>query len=562
MGDDGDLNPLSPWVEDTTTEAGWDAIRRSYAGGNRVEPLEQIIRLAKGHDVRSVVIERRYVDADWRSMHAKFYGSLFQRYAPTCHRLHLFSEMVSTGEDLHRYRDAYKGFTIMRPIPSHPVGRTMIKPPPGLSRATFCLAPETARPLGYPLLVEAMPFMSQDGEYMRCSHVVQWMVLHHAHLVRNFARRLPEEIQLRSQGGLVVGRQVPSGGLSLPQMLSSLHALGLSPDKVLLPPGGQEESRISGLFSLPATLCRYVNSQMPPIVISEDHAWVVVGYRNRGGGSAHDNTSLFVHDDMGGPYVEILDPWAKVRALEEARAAQAASACGEGVDASAATPGDDAAAGRTALARRERDKGVWSLAVPPLPQRVNLSADRAEFVGRVSLMRAAEQPPQSRRLLDARDEQRLTFRTYAIRSNEFKAALRNGACLRTSALTIGRPTGLGSYGWSRRSTDSGLRTPSSASWARRSSIPQRRMCCRPITASQRGLHERSSQSMCPAKPLSPVVRAFPTRRRSSLARTTSDPGPAQHPPFPPTTVRQSRAVRPTSLCSPKKRTNASTARGA
>ena len=72
------LDTTSAWVLDTTDESGWETIRRAYANGNRVEPLEQLIRLAKGHGVKSILVERRYVDPDWRSMCAKFYGSLFQ----------------------------------------------------------------------------------------------------------------------------------------------------------------------------------------------------------------------------------------------------------------------------------------------------------------------------------------------------------------------------------------------------------------------------------------------------------------------------------------------------
>lgn len=377
-GDDDD--PSSPLVEDTRTETGWDTIRRVYAGGHKVPVLERVIALAKQHGVRSVLIERRYFDPDWRSMYAKFYGSLYQPYSPTCHRLHLFSEVLEQPEDLHLHRQSYKGYTVLRSLPSHPVGRTMIRPPDDQPRSAFCLASETVRPLGYELQVEAMPFMSQDGEYMRCSHVVQWMALHHAHLLRRFARRLPEDVHLSSQGGLVVGRQVPSGGLSLAQMLGSLHALGVSPDLVSLTGGGQEESQRRGIFSLPATICRYVNSQMPPIVISANHAWVVVGYRNDGTGSTHDSTSFFVHDDMRGPYHEISNPWATGR-------------------------------------------DTWQLAVPPLPQRVNLSADRAELVGRVAFLRAVFQEGGSDWIRRAIDNDELTFRTYAIRANEFKAQL-------------------------------------------------------------------------------------------------------------------------------------------
>lgn len=376
--DFADDDPEAPWVEDTTTELGWDAIRWSYAAGRPVAPLDQIITLAKQHDVRSVLIERRYLDPDWRSMYTKFYGTLFEHHAPTCHRLHFFSETVTKFDDLLRYRDAYKGYTVMRPIPTHPVGRTMILPPPGVKRAAFCSAKEIVRPLGYPLEIEAMPFMSQDGEYMRCSHAVQWMVLYHAHLFRKLGRWLPDEIHTHSQNGLVVGRQVPSGGLSLSQMLNSLQAMGISADKLTLPRDGNGTSGASRLFSFTSTLCRYVNSQMPPIVVSNaGHAGVVVGYENVGERVTHDATTLFIHDDLRGPYVEVTDPLADV-------------------------------------------KRGWTLAVPPLPQRLYLSADRAEYFGRVSLSRALTNEPHS---IAVAGLAALSFRTYAIRSNEFKGDL-------------------------------------------------------------------------------------------------------------------------------------------
>jgi len=56
------------------------------------------------------------------------------------------------------------------------------------------------------------------------------------------------------------------------------NALGLSPGLVHLPPD-RAENDDAGMLTLGGILCRYVNSQAPPIVISQAHAWVVVGYR-------------------------------------------------------------------------------------------------------------------------------------------------------------------------------------------------------------------------------------------------------------------------------------------
>lgn len=56
-------------------EDGWDAIRQSYAPNRTNDPLEQIIKIAKQWCVKSVVIERRYIDLDYRSEHSRFYST-------------------------------------------------------------------------------------------------------------------------------------------------------------------------------------------------------------------------------------------------------------------------------------------------------------------------------------------------------------------------------------------------------------------------------------------------------------------------------------------------------
>ncbi len=353
----------------------------------------------------AVLVERRYVDPDYRSEHSRFYAATFREHPSFCDRLHFFTQDVPDDLNLSDLRNSYRGYSVMRPASSSPVGRTMLTPPAALDDACVCVATEEVHPFGYSLHVTAMPFISQDEQYIRCAHAAQWMVLYHAYLAHGLARRLPEDIHDASKNGRLVGRQVPAEGLSPSQILGGLQALQLSASMAALPWKSKDDSRKMD-NSLYAMLCRYVNSSMPPIVVTKAHAWVIVGYKQSGTGH-HDDTTLYRHDDSRGPYIEVVDPWNEAE---------------------------------------EHHKNWW-LAIPPMPQRIYLSAERAEPIARFWLREGLaalldrfgestaetllNQPiPQERfdtqrqaidKLMIRIGSGDVALRTYAIRSHLFKA---------------------------------------------------------------------------------------------------------------------------------------------
>src|SRR5947207_14263938 len=67
------------------------------------------------------------------------------------------------------------GYTVVRPIPSGPVGRSMIAPPKALRDATLTLAKDEVTLYGNRLTIEAAPFCQQDGDFLRCAHASAWM---------------------------------------------------------------------------------------------------------------------------------------------------------------------------------------------------------------------------------------------------------------------------------------------------------------------------------------------------------------------------------------------------
>lgn len=368
----------------TSDPATYEPLLNFYTGGRgRDLPLERVFEIARGHGVKSVVVERRYIDADWRSEHANFYGGTFRRYPSVCHRLHFFSADVPDDlEKLDDFQDAYRGYSVMRPLPFAPVGRTMIEPPEEVAGATHTACRETVHVFGWPLDIVSMPFISQDAQYLRCAHASIWMVLRYASVVHGLPVRMPEDIQEACAGGVVVGRQLPSAGLSVHQMLAGMSRLGLSPGKLEAPQSLTAGAPPLTLFGI---LCRYINSQLPPIVVSLSHAWVIVGWK-RVPSPGHPELTLWRHDDAAGPYIRIDDPWQEARPQHR----------------------------------------PWSAIITPLLQKMYIDAERAETTGKawfellrksaIGTFRRAEQA-------DAASE--LTYRAYAVRGTDYKSRLKD-----------------------------------------------------------------------------------------------------------------------------------------
>ena len=376
-----------PTVYDMSDPKAWDRLAADYANKGASGPLHRIFEIAKAHGVVCVVKEPRYIDADWRSQLARFYNGAFRRYPSVCHRLHFFTcEVDPAVADLSGMQDAYRGYTVLRPLPVAPVGRTMIAPPPELKDAVRCEGEESIDLFGWKFTIRSMPFISQDSQLLRCAHAALWMVLRHASLVHGQPRRLPTDVYEAALGGVVVGRQLPSDGLSAYQLLSAMSALGLSPTGKKLPETAADEAAAGGL-RLYAVLCRYINSRLPPVVISTTHAWVVVAY-DRTPSAGNAAVKLWRHDDARGPYLAVEDPW------------------------------------------NEPDEAhrPWLTAYLPLLPKAYLDAERAEAVGRVWVDLFSQSTQMAGSTLSEADtraapEERATLRTYLIEATSLKQGL-------------------------------------------------------------------------------------------------------------------------------------------
>lgn len=351
-------------------------------GGARPDVLANVLGHAYALGAQSAVLEYRYVDPDYRNEHSRFYSTTFRRYPAVAHRLHFFAEQIPatllSAEEFARFNDlGYLGYTVLRPLPGAPVGRTMLAVPQNMAPHVTCIADDKVNLLGEPLRVMAAPFVSQDAQMSVCAHATLWMIAYYHHLAFGGPRLLPGDI-----AGAVpddIGRGTPSMGLTLYQISVTASRLGypalvygLDP-----PPPGETVQRLA---------CRYLNSGIPVIVGGAEHVFVLAGYERLRPGQPDERIRFIRHDDEAGVYLAVdnflLDEYAP-----------------------------------------------WDYMIIPLPQKVYMPGEDAEKIGEAFLRQALDDStdPVSSDLRDrlANPARPLSFRSTVLQSNEFKTDLQN-----------------------------------------------------------------------------------------------------------------------------------------
>jgi hypothetical protein len=206
-----------------------------------------------------------------------------------------------------------------------------------------------------------------------------------------------------------LSRLVPSEGLTALQIMDLLRSFELAPrfynvkqlpSSTAHPPWAVRQSapRPANSGQHPGhwderiiqIACRYLNSGIPVLIGTLDHAFVLCGYRREPRGGGPDWIRFIRQDDQWGPYIEVSSVFAD------------------------ADPSGNPYA-------------PWQLMIAPLPDKLWLPAEPAEGSGGVRLeefaTRVAPVIPAARTLLDLIGAGRLTLRTYAAPSNEWKVAL-------------------------------------------------------------------------------------------------------------------------------------------
>ena len=352
----------------------WIDLMKRYGGMGPCGSLDKTFEMIGKAQATLALLERDYIDADYRDEFANFYAQTFRRLPDRCERLHFFSEDENGRQ--------YLGYLILRPILGRPVCRTMLTPPLGANADVSCIAASSSTPYGYAHTARGFPFISQDYQFGVCSHAALWMVAFYFHLAFSKPRYYLSDIASAAARHQDLLPSLPSDGLTLRQIMGVLHDLKMPPISYRI------DQRLPGKERVEEIASRYLNSRLPVLLLKDHHASVLIGY-----GTDEEGLYFVCHDDAKGPYL-------KVRDLHELRPAE------EYVEENGDGPG-------------------WEALLVPVPGRIYLTGEAAEYTARTVFDAEMGKQPSLSGLRDRWQADELRLRTYAIKLADYKRALRN-----------------------------------------------------------------------------------------------------------------------------------------
>lgn len=275
---------------------------------------------------QSVVEEPRYIDRDYVDDVALYYSRSLRTYPNYCKRLHFFCEPLSDEEFRSRICAAagdrqaiesaltrtYLGFVVVRPLPAHPIGRTVLSvhatSDPEFKRLFPCTRAYVVHLAGLSLEIAGLAFQQQDQGVSACAMTAIWSASHR--IAPQEDLRVPTAAEINQSASRYImtsGRTLPSDGLGLHQVCEAIRAIGLAP--AMIAPSGLKNDR--------RQILTYVRSGFPAVLAlrnpgrTEGHAVCCVGAKLRNADLADTLSfkdiassldAIYIHDDRLGPY--------------------------------------------------------------------------------------------------------------------------------------------------------------------------------------------------------------------------------------------------------------------
>jgi hypothetical protein len=275
----------------------------------------------------TIVVEDPYIDGDYLDDYSTYYVKCFKRYKRKCKRIHFFAHGF-TEDDLLTYirqgnngilnkdiiQEHYLGFTVIRPLPSALIGRTILSPyPSDQGRRNFpCTKEYKLNFLGSEIGINSLAFQEQDKVLAACATTALWSALHMT--ADLFGSKLLTPCQITavaSRHFLFANRALPSHGLNMFQMCQTIKDVGLEP----------EFRDYNNIADFSGFILGYLQYGIPVILGIELiephelnpiglHAVTITGFSTKdelvSNGpfplKAHRVDKYYVHDDQVGPF--------------------------------------------------------------------------------------------------------------------------------------------------------------------------------------------------------------------------------------------------------------------
>jgi hypothetical protein len=258
---------------------------------------------------KCVIVEREFIDRDYRDTFSHFHSKRFVTPPSRCIRLHFFSEVVdeeSIASGKEGPQKAYLGYSIVRPTKPNCVGRTLLAHTLRYDKtAHLSISEEFSHLFGRRLSVEGFPFISQDGDATVCAQSSLWMLLrYYSNRYRHYSEILPFQITNLANSHAFGHRVYPSGGLTTSQLAEALRIQRFAP--IIY-------SRRQFADTFDHLLYTYLESSIPLLVTVPRHVVVAYGHTSKYDlrppnpsprflYSSYFNESYVISDDNRHPY--------------------------------------------------------------------------------------------------------------------------------------------------------------------------------------------------------------------------------------------------------------------
>ncbi len=258
------------------------------------------------NDVRSIVLEKGYYDADYRDTYYNFFARKLASYPSKTYRANFFTRKISPQMlfKLDRYEEYYVGFCVIRPNRVASIGRTVLNPKKLTNiNGYVCRAKYFVHILGAELAVTGFPYISQDTDVTVCAHAACWMIFRYfSQRYKRYAEIWPYEITQLTRD-VSAGRLVPSKGLTAFQVTEMFSKFGFYPVIYM-------RRHYSEIFD--SLLYQYVESGLPVVagLTEHAHAVTIIGHisdfsNGQPGMSDQYLKGFIINDDNHMPYQAI-----------------------------------------------------------------------------------------------------------------------------------------------------------------------------------------------------------------------------------------------------------------
>ena len=301
---------------DATTD--WNALAHELGEGHP-GVVQNTIRHLQILGAKSYVLEEPYIDRDYSADYLEFYARTFRTHPRHCRRAHFFAEDVSpllsgdlSTEGLHRLRalstDSYCGFCVIRPLPTAPIGRTVLRAnlrgPSNMEVTVTCRATFEANLLGIDLKVTGAAYLQQDARVGACAQVAIWAGMRHMHARHGYNWVSVADItRLATPTAPDEAVSLPAGSdfLTSERMIRAIGDAGYQP--------------LCFRKAIAEAILPYVESGIPVVLGLNlggevGHAVTVIGRVFAKPSSCTSRAidyvpAYIVHDDQGGPYMSL-----------------------------------------------------------------------------------------------------------------------------------------------------------------------------------------------------------------------------------------------------------------